>query len=65
MTAPRTLQVPPNLLLPCEDFDLASSGELAELLRVHTTNMARAEQCKSRHGALVKVVEDYQNGGEQ
>lgn len=63
--AQRTLQVPPNLLIECEQFDLASSGELTEILRTHTANMARAEQCRSRHGALVRVIEDYQNGDER
>ena len=38
-------------------MQLAESGELTEILQTHAENMESAGRCRTRHGALVELLE--------
>jgi hypothetical protein len=42
--------------MACKDFILAESGQVEEILSVHTENMSRAHQCKSKDDALLDAI---------
>ena len=50
--------LPPTLMAECPDFELAQSSDLTEILQVHAANMGRANVCRSRHSALVRLLEE-------
>jgi len=49
--------IPPSLTKPCEEFELATTGELTEILQVHASNMGKAHKCSARHRALTGLIE--------
>jgi hypothetical protein len=52
------LQLPPSLLRPCDDFEVAPSDDLADILETYISNMEKAGLCKSRHEALITILKD-------
>jgi hypothetical protein len=56
--------IPPALTAECPEFELAGSGELTELLQVHAANMGRAQQCRSRHSALIQLLKELRENEE-
>lgn len=51
--------IPPSLLIKCPEPELAQTGEVIELLRVHTTNTGKAGRCRQRHGALADLIDQF------
>jgi hypothetical protein len=49
----------------CPKFERAESGDLTELLQRHAANMARANVCKARHSALVKLLRELRDENEE
>ena len=50
-------KLPPSLTLTCNDYILASSALVDEILRVHIENMKRANICKVRHNKLLGAID--------
>jgi hypothetical protein len=42
--------------MECSEPELAQSGEVEELLRVHTVNAGKSGACRQRHSALVETL---------
>lgn len=57
--------LPPNLTLPLPDMQLANSGDLGEILKVHVFNMEVAAKCRARLEAIIKLLDDLRRNSDE
>lgn len=57
-------ELPPTLTHECKPMKEYASGELAEILATHGSNMESANRCIARHAAIVQSLQGLSDGSD-